>query len=444
MPTDITWLHLTRPYGHGHANGRRHSPFTEKSLATAIAHGVDPAGNRLDPAMPRYALAKEDIAALIAYLKRLETDVPPGLTEDTIRVGTILPTKGPQAALGEALRALLTAYFDELNAQGGIYRRKIELKVGKVGDTSAATLANARQLLAGQAVFAVVAPFMAGSDQEMAALLEHEEVPTVGPLTLFPQAGAGETRFGFYLFSGIKEQARTLLDYTAQTLAPRNPRAAIVYPANEPMRETAKALEAQGQSHQWRPPVEIEYPPGHFDAVGTVRALSDNGTDVVFFLAPGNELQALLDAAESTPWRPYVLLPGSSSPQREIPEIGAGFVGKVLLALPSLPSDLSPEGIAAFETLRATYRLSARHLTAQVSAYCAAAILVQGLKLAGRDLSRAKLIAALEGLRDYDTGLTPRISYGPNRRIGAPGAYVVAIDPGGKRLKPVSGWLVPR
>ena len=36
--------------------------------------------------------------------------------------------------------------------------------------------------------------------------------------------------------------------------------------------------------------------------------------------------------------------------------------------------------------------------------FIAAKVFVEGLRLAGRELSRAKLIAALESLRDYDAG----------------------------------------
>jgi hypothetical protein len=40
-------------------------------------------------------------------------------------------------------------------------------------------------------------------------------------------------------------------------------------------------------------------------------------------------------------------------------------------------------------------------------------------------------------LYEYDTGLMPKITFGPNRRIGALGAYIVTIDPE-KKLFPAS------
>ena len=52
----------------------------------------------------------------------------------------------------------------------------------------------------------------------------------------------------------------------------------------------------------------------------------------------------------------------------------------------------------------------------------------EALTRAGKDLSRETLISKLETLYEYDTGLTPRITFGPNRRIGATGAHIVALD----------------
>src|SRR4029450_6593727 len=79
---------------------------------------------------------------------------------------------------------------------------------------------------------------------------------------------------------------------------------------------------------------------------------------------------------------------------------------------------------------------------AQASAIAAARILVHALELCGKDLSRERLVTTLEGLYEYDTGLMPKITFGPNRRIGALGAYVVTLDPE-KKLFPASAEWIP-
>src|SRR6185503_5349710 len=77
---NLTWSNLIKPYGHTHPTGRKHGPFTESTFASAVVRGVDPAGNKLVVAMPRYHISIEDMNDLIAYIKRLEFDRDPGVT----------------------------------------------------------------------------------------------------------------------------------------------------------------------------------------------------------------------------------------------------------------------------------------------------------------------------------------------------------------------------
>ncbi|HKU76411.1 MAG TPA: hypothetical protein VJR02_21045, partial [Pyrinomonadaceae bacterium] len=59
---------------------------------------------------------------------------------------------------------------------------------------------------------------------------------------------------------------------------------------------------------------------------------------------------------------------------------------------------------------------------------------------AGRDLSREKLINSLDSLYEYETGVTPRLTFGPNRRVGAAGAHIITFDPAKKELTSL-GWF---
>lgn len=69
---------------------------------------------------------------------------------------------------------------------------------------------------------------------------------------------------------------------------------------------------------------------------------------------------------------------------------------------------------------------------------------MEGLKRTGRDLNREKLIATLEGSYELQTDLMPPITYGPNRRIGGLGAYVLRVNLPEKKFMPASGWLAPQ
>jgi hypothetical protein len=61
-------------------------------------------------------------------------------------------------------------------------------------------------------------------------------------------------------------------------------------------------------------------------------------------------------------------------------------------------------------------------------------LLVEGLRRAGRAVSRAKLIEALETIQRFETGYRVPLSYAPRQHIGFMGAEVVRLDP--RRLEP--------
>ena len=432
---NMSWAYLTKPYGHADEGGRKHSAFTETSFVRSLTAGLDPAGNKLAVAMPTYRMPQEDMANLIAYLKRIETDTDPGLTENTIVLGTVLPEKTALHGLAQSMGDVLQAYFAEVNSRGGIYNRKIELRL-MYGDAKA-TVANAKRLIDDDQVFAMVSGLTAGAEDGIAALTQEKEVPFVGPSTLLPQRGLPLNRYIFYLLPGLKEQARALTLFAAKKTDPSKSNAAIVSPDLEFNRSIAASVEEQAKKSRWSAVTTNYYPRDELAAAQLIAQLKQKGTDTVFVLSSGIEAAALVKAAETADWNASFYLLGSLVGRNAGDSFSAKMKDKVFLAFPTVPTDVSSAGAAEYTALLQRNKIEGTHAAAQASAIAAARILVHALELCGRDLSRERLVTALEGLYEYDTGLMPKITFGPNRRIGALGAYVVTIDPE-KKLFPAS------
>jgi ABC-type branched-subunit amino acid transport system substrate-binding protein len=121
--------------------------------------------------------------------------------------------------------------------------------------------------------------------------------------------------------------------------------------------------------------------------------------------------------------------------------VPSSFTKKVFLAFPTVPADVTADGLAEYRALADKYKLPSQHTAAQLAALAAAKTFVEALKRAGADLSREQLVTALEGLYEFDTGLTPKLVFGPNRHVGAAGAYVVTINSETKQFISASGWV---
>ena len=79
-----------------------------------------------------------------------------------------------------------------------------------------------------------------------------------------------------------------------------------------------------------------------------------------------------------------------------------------------------------------------------MAALAAARLLTEALQRTGHDLSRQKLVKALESLRGFSTGLMPPATYTASRRIGVIGAHVVTVDLEAGAGVPKSVWVEPK
>jgi ABC-type branched-subunit amino acid transport system substrate-binding protein len=445
VPSVITWSFLTKPYGITHQSGRKHPPYDEKTLEVSLVRGFDPAGTRLAGSMPVYQMSPQDMRDLIAYMKKLGSEVDPGVTDSTLRIGTIIPGEGPAREAGLAARAALEAYFAEMNEQGGIYGRRLDLRVLQFGmqteaKGAAASVSEASEhFIRNEGIFALVGAFIAGHEGKLLTIVEREEIPLIGPFTLFPNAEFPLKRHIFYLLSGLSEQAQAVLSFAAtKNAAPL--RVAIVYSDAPRYASVVSSIESECQKRGWPEPQKLPFSTGSFDGTQTAASLKASKADIVFLYTNAGETLSLARSVAPSERQPSFFIPGALV-DRELLNAAPSVLSNVHASFPTMPVDQSQQAVAEYQLLAKKHGLSQRHLAAQINALGAAKVTVEALKLAGRDLSREKLINTLEGFYQFRTGLTPAITYGLNRRIGALGAYIVSIDAGKKEFVPVSGWI---
>lgn len=96
---------------------------------------------------------------------------------------------------------------------------------------------------------------------------------------------------------------------------------------------------------------------------------------------------------------------------------------------------------AAFAKTRARAGNDKAAVLAEADAYSAAALMVEALMRAGRDVSREGLIETLEAVRGFEGAMTPPLTFGPNRRVGSRGAEIVAYDPATGTLATSGVWI---
>ncbi|HEY1338990.1 MAG TPA: ABC transporter substrate-binding protein [Bryobacteraceae bacterium] len=427
VPSNITWANLTKPYGLRHGNGRSHPPYTPDPIIRAVTSGVDPAGNALDPAMPRYRLSETSVRDLVAHLQRLGTDGEQGVSETEIAVAAVVPTDGPLAGIGNVVGRVLSGYFDRVNQGGGVYNRHIVLKTATF-DPSSSAVGALRRLMSETGVFAVVAPVVPGEESALAEVAESSALPVVAPLAPYRRKVLERGGFTFHLTASLEDQAHVLVKYALANLVAAESKIAIVSSDDGANLNIGDAIHNHGRGAQFEPALSLRLT-GRTPIADIASQLRRAAVSIVFYDGGPTRLAALAEEAARSGWRPAILTTALAVSAESLTRLGK--VGAhVFVAYPALTSDQSPEALKQLHLLQAAYDIPARHLSMQVAAFASARTLVEGLQRAGRDLTRPKFVAALAALRDFETGLIPPISFGPNRRTGVRGAHIVTVGSG--------------
>ena len=446
-PTDLTWPALTDPRGARQPDRRQHGPYDERSVLRAITMGVDPAGNELSDTMPRYRLSRRDAADLIAYLQHLRLEKDPGISDETLRIATL---QRPGSARSQAVHTALSIYFDDLNERGGVYGRKVELEMLPLPSTEPAEVAEAvREAWGEDPPFALVGPDLTGFEEELSGLFAEERLPAIGPAALDPWLELPPNRYVFYLFGGVDELARTLVDYAGGQESTQAGRLMILHGGDDEGSTWAESAKFQAQLGSWDELVVASF--GDYLAeqsqastrTSTPQTALAGKAETVLFLGRDAELQAFLMSADAQGWYPSVLVPGLLAAPALL-RASAPFQDRLYAAFPTLLTDADPKVASGYWQRAQERGLGSDHLAAQLAAVSAATLFTEGLFRSGRDLSREKLIESLEGLYDFSTGLTPEMAFTPNRRLGARGAHVVSVDLAKGTFEPTGERITPR
>jgi ABC-type branched-subunit amino acid transport system substrate-binding protein len=442
QPPPLNWETLTRPLTSA-LTRRERGPYDEATLARAISGGVDPNGARLHPAMPRYRMSAEQATDLIAYLKKLGSaaDLDSGLTEVSVKVGAALPMTGPLAQIGEDIKATLSASFAEINSRGGIYGRRFELLVEDSRGEPAQTLEATRRLIETENVFALVGCFEPGDSRAVNQLIERSRVPLIGPVTLSPRLSIPPNPYIFYLLPTFGDQARSLVDFVNSRSNGKAARLGVIYADSDFDRDALAGVKAQAEIYSLAVVAEEGFKAGSFAAAEVVRRLDDKKADYVLFFGDAQSIAALAAEMERVKMK-APLLSSVVMIGRGAFALPASVAAETFLAYPAaLPNQ---SDFAEFISLMQKSGGPLRSPAFQSVAFASTKVFYEAVKLSGKQLDRATLLRSLEQLQDFKTGVLPPVTFGPNRRIGSTGSYIVRVDLDKKQYVPVTDRLTPR
>lgn len=358
----------------------------------------------------------------------------PGITDTTITLGMSAPFSGPNAAYGEDMRQTIAAYFGQLNKSGGINGRKLELVALDDGYETERTVANTRALINDKNVFALLSFYGSTPTTEaMNTVFGPAKVPLVGTISgadtlREPISSNPNSRFMFHVRASYADETEAIVNQLVSV----GLRSIAVFYQNDGfgkagLEGVTNALKKHGLSPSAAGTVERN----SLNVTAAVQSISKANPQAVVMVTLYKPTAAFVRAMKRAGQNPMFMTLSPVGTEQLVQELGAEARGIGISQVVPYPwNDIVPV-VREYQRLGAK---SGKHSYYGLEAYLTARTMVEGLRRAGRDLTREKLVTALESVNNTDLG-GYRVHYTGNSRHGSRFVELTVIGPGGKVLR---------
>jgi len=340
----------------------------------------------------------------------------PGVTDGEVVLGITAPLSGPAAAWGSISLAAET-WAKHVNAQGGVNGRKLRVVVKDDAYNPGQAVANVNEMK--DSVFALVLLLGTAVLNANKETVAESGIPTVWPLgnpQVFAAQPKEKLRGVFMAYPDYTDEAQFLV---AQAVKLEKVKKLAVFFQNhdygkgglEGARKGAKASSVSIAA-------EVPYEVADRELGTHALKLKESGADALLLYSTATHGAAIVKEMAKVGYRPKIFasftLGDRSVLYRLLGDLWEGAYYDVNEAVPGEADADRVLGIL----LQEEPRLKGKDGFALIGA-TAMAVTVEGLKRAGRELTREKFISALESLRNYrPEGLTAPITWSPERRHG--------------------------
>jgi branched-chain amino acid transport system substrate-binding protein len=330
-----------------------------------------------------------------------------GASDTEIKIGNIMPYSGPASAYG-VIGKTETAYFNKINAEGGINGRKINFISYDDGYSPPKAVEQARKLVESDEVLVVFNPLGTPSNSAIQKYLNSKKVPQ-----LFVATGA--TKWNdpkdFPWTIGWQPSYQSEARIYAKYLMKEKPdgKIALLYQNDDFGKDYLKGLKDGLGSKSSMIMAEESYETTEPSIDGHIVKLKATGADVfISITTPKFAAQAIKKLAEID-WHPMHIVSNVSASVGGVLQ-PAGFENSQgMLSAAYAKDGADPQwdndpGMKKFFEFLAKYYPDANKLDGSVVyGYGVAQTLVQVLKQCGDDLTRENVMKQAAGLKNFET-----------------------------------------
>ena len=389
-------------------------------------------------------------SAVLAVAALTATTIPAqasevGVSNSEIKLGMTLPMTGTASPGYNKIPGAMKAYFDYVNANGGVNGRKITIKVEDDRYVPTEAVAKTNKLILQDKVMALISPLGTANNKAVAASVNpaRRGVPVLFVNTGF--SGFADTKkypTTYPILPSYVMEAKIMAEYIKDNFAGKT--LGLVYQDDDFGTDALKGFTQAGVTFA----AKVPYASGSQSAAtaaGWVTKLSTAKCDVVVLFGVSSATAAGLGTAAALKYAPQWILGSVGGDATTIKAAGvpAGVLyNAVGASFAPATTDAEDEYVKLFSDIYAKAVPGSAFDSYVLGAMNSAFVAAQALKAAGPDLTRKSLMAAIEskGASFASAALLP-LNYSKTSHVGYSGYWFGKYSPTGD-LKPVDGKYV--
>ncbi len=368
-----------------------------------------------------------------------------GVTDTEVLLGSSLALEGHASYLGTQTLRGYTCYIDHINENGGIHGRKIRVIAYDDSYDPPKCLVNTQRLIINDQVFALFSYVGTPTTVKILPMVEEARIPLLG---MFTGANALREPLNHYVINvraSYYQETEAAIAHLVEDLGMT--KIAVFYQYDAYGFDGLTGMERALKKYSHAPVARGSYIRGTLDIEEGLGKIMASGAEAVVMIGTYEPCAKFVRLAHERGFNP-VFYTVSFVGAEELARRLASYSDITLIMSQVVPPPEGPESGELLGTASEYVDLLKRYFPEDkpnfvgLEGYLNARVLVEGLRRAGRDLTREGFIAAIESIQDVPLLPDTTLSFGGKDHQGLDKVYFTILRDGSFVL--MNDWNVLR
>ena len=385
------------------------------------------------------ALVVVVIAAIVLCFVPIPASAENGVTDSQIVVGMSTVLTGPASFLGTSFKAGAEAYLQDVNAKGGVNGRKIKLIAYDDGYEPGKAVPNVTKLINVDKVFCLLGNVGTPTTMAIKPIITREKVPLFAPFTGAEPLRRPVVKYILNYRASYDQEVEEFIRGMVDVLGRR--KVGVFFQDDAYGRVVLEATKTALEKRGLAPVATGMYKRNTEDIGEGLSAVMAGKPDAVVMVGTYAACGKFIIQGKKQGFNPVYMNVSFVGPDKLAEIVGKSGDGEVVTSVvPPFYGDAAQNYAGVQQYLDATKRHfpGTKPNFVGLEGFLATKVFVEGLRRAGKGLTRESFITAVEGIKDFDIGAGNTISFSEDNHQGSQKVYPTVIRNG--RYQLIKDW----